>query len=176
MLRAGPVVGVRHGGYPEYLDIYRPGIPFLENTHALSGLKRRLYATRFTLRTVERPQAYMKCKFGGRHRLENRCRPGRESRRKCDPTHSFAMPVCWNLGYIFPHTRENGCPLEPSHFRASAEGVKSNTEIESHRIAVHHGRSDGRKEKADGERRDSRRAKGSARVRNPRGDGILGSG
>jgi hypothetical protein len=60
MLRARPVVGVRHGGYPEYLGVYRPATPFLENSHALSGLKRRLYATRFTLRTVQRPQGYMK--------------------------------------------------------------------------------------------------------------------
>ncbi len=37
MLRAGPVIGVRHGGYPEYLGIYRPGTPFLENSHALSA-------------------------------------------------------------------------------------------------------------------------------------------
>ncbi len=40
MLRAGPVVGVRHGRYPEYLGIYRPGTLFLENSHALSGLER----------------------------------------------------------------------------------------------------------------------------------------
>ncbi len=52
MLRAGPAVGVRHGGYPEYLGIYRPGTSFLENSHALSGLKRRPCATRFTLRAV----------------------------------------------------------------------------------------------------------------------------
>ena len=37
MLRAGPVIGVKHGGYPEYLGIYRLGTPFLENSHALSA-------------------------------------------------------------------------------------------------------------------------------------------
>jgi hypothetical protein len=52
MLCVGPAVGVRHGGYPEYLGIYRPGTPFLENSHALSGLNQRPYATRFTLHTV----------------------------------------------------------------------------------------------------------------------------
>ncbi len=108
MLRAGPVIGVRHGGYPEYLGIYRLGTPFLENSHALSGLKRRFYATRFTLRTVQGPQDYMKCKFGSRHRVDDRPRPGRKSRRQCDLTHSFAMPVCAILGYMFPHIRENG--------------------------------------------------------------------
>ena len=70
MLRAGPAIGVRHGGYPEYLGIYRPAPPYLENSHALSGLKRRSCATRFTLRTMWRPQNYMNCQFGGPHRVE----------------------------------------------------------------------------------------------------------
>ena len=71
MLHAGPAVGVRHVRCPEYLGIYRPSPPFLENSHVLSGLERRLYATRFTLRNAYRLQVDEKCGFGARHRVEN---------------------------------------------------------------------------------------------------------
>jgi hypothetical protein len=78
MPHARPAVGVRHVRYPEYLRIYRPSPPFLENSHALSGLERRLYATRFTLRNAYRLRVDEKCGFGTRHRVENRCRGAQE--------------------------------------------------------------------------------------------------
>ena len=38
MRRSVPVIGVRHGGDPGFLGIYRPSPPFLENSHVLSEL------------------------------------------------------------------------------------------------------------------------------------------
>jgi len=70
MLRAGPAVGVERDRLPEYLGIYRPNALFLESSHVLSSVERRLCATRFTLQETRRRRVYKKCKLGGRHRVE----------------------------------------------------------------------------------------------------------
>ena len=104
MLRFEPAVGVRHGEYPEYLRIYRPGPLFLENSHALSSLDRQPYATGITLCRARLKRGYKRCKSGSRHRAGLPIGPDRKSGVQCDLTHRFAMPIWLDIGYIFPNT------------------------------------------------------------------------
>jgi hypothetical protein len=103
MLRVRPASGVRHAGYPEYLNIYRLRGPFLDNSHVLSGHDRQPYATRFTLCEARLTRGYKGRESGAVHRAEIRHVAVRKSSLQCDLTHMFPMQIYWNLGYIFPY-------------------------------------------------------------------------
>lgn len=72
-----------------------------------------------------------------------------KSSHECDLTHRFPLPTLSKVGYISP-IYEKRLSFEAAKFPRFGMGVKSNTEIERHRIGCTKGGRNGRKEEAGG--------------------------